>query len=180
MALVKGTNCGFVTIAPSSDPVGDGTEPVDGYSWAFKADTPANATKVTEIGWWCDNATEAADFEVGIYAHDAGDDEPGALLISSSVAKGTTAGWKKKTGLNLSVDPSTTYWIAFQVDATATATDTDYTTDAGESRDWVNSTTNLPSPWGDSNASLGRLFAVYAVVETSSDEGTQDNVCYVY
>ncbi len=72
MALVLGTNCGFVTVAPTSDPTGTINDVQNTFAYASKFTSPATAIKVTEIGWYCDNATQEANFEVGIYDHDSG------------------------------------------------------------------------------------------------------------
>ena len=163
-AVVKGTSCGFVTVAPTSDP--------EGYSFAvstwgrgFKDVAPTGATKVTEIGVYINIETEAADIDLGIYSHNAGDDNPEALLGSATIPKGTTAGWKT-TAVNIDITASTTYWIAVQVDETTLSTSTDYTTDAGEKMDYKATQTSLTDPWGVSGGSGGFLFAVYAVYTT--------------
>ena len=61
MALVKGTNCGFVTVAPTTDPTGGGATTIDQTSQALKDTSPVGATVITEIGWWCNNATEESN-----------------------------------------------------------------------------------------------------------------------
>ena len=93
MELVDGTNCGFVTTAPTSDPTGDDFFNADNNTNAGKYVTPSGAVKVTEIGWYTGTATEAADFDVGIYTHDSSPNNPKDLVGSSGdVAKGTGAG----------------------------------------------------------------------------------------
>ena len=131
MALVLGTSCGFVTSSPSADPGGTALEDVDTTAQTLKATAPVGATKVTEIGWWCDNATEEANFEVGIYGDNGSGTAPDAVIeLNQTNAKGTGAGWKKVTGLNIAITAGTIYWIAMQLDDTATGTDTDKTNDA--------------------------------------------------
>ncbi len=164
MALVKGTNCGFVTTAPTADPGGTNWV-LDTYAYGFKDVAPAGAAKVTEIGWWCDNATEAADYDVGIYSHDAVNNRPNGLIgVARNNAKGTTSGWKRVTGLNISISAATTYWIGVQLDNTATNTNYNYTGQAGEKDDWKTSQTSLPDPWGTSSGTGADLTAFYAVV----------------
>ena len=163
MAIVNGTNSGFVTTAPTSDPAGALNYATDVRVFAIKDDAPATAATITEIGWWCDNATEEANFEVGIYAHDSVNNRPDGLLAGASQtnAKGTGAGWKTAT-VNISVTAGTTYWIAYQLDDTATATNSDYTVDAAEQRDFKTVTT-MPATWGVSDGTAGRIIPVYAV-----------------
>ena len=178
MALVKGTNCGFVTIAPTSDPEGS-TLIIDNNAQAFKYTSPVGATKVTEIGWWCNTATEEANFEVGIYDHNVGDDNPEAVVgsLSQTNAKGTGLGWKVVTGLNISISAETTYWMAAQLDNTATTTRINIGSTNGEKRDNKTSQTELTNPWGTSSGTTGHLMAIYALVE--QPEGGQDGP-YVY
>jgi len=166
MAVVKGTNSGFVTAAPLADPSGT-VNIADTIALGQKDTTPAGTKwRVTEIGWWCDNATQEASFDVGIYSHDAGNNRPNKLIGSSkNNAKGTTAGWKKVGGLNIILNASTIYWIAYQLDDTATTTNTDQTPAVGEKWDNKYPVTELPDAWGASYNTGANLFAVYALIE---------------
>jgi len=169
MALVLGTNCGFVTSAPTDDPSGDATVNMDTMCNAQKDTSPATAAKVTEIGWWSNNATEESNFEVGLYS-DAGAGEPELRLqVDDTNAKGTTAGWKKVT-VNWTISPSTIYWLAVQLDDTSTNTVIDRANAGGtDAYAQLNAQTSLPSDWGSSyykNAT--RLFAIYAVWQAAS------------
>ena len=167
MVLVKGTNCGFVTTAPTVDP-NESAFTQDNTARAFKDIAPIGAVIITEIGIWIDNATEAADIEVGIYSHDAGDDEPDNLLGSTTFAKGLTSGWKKATGLNIPVVAGITYWIGAQLDDTATDTDTDRKLGIIEADRYAEKLVqaSLPNPWGDSSRNYdNRYIAIYAVWE---------------
>lgn len=168
-ALVEGTNAGFVLTAPTVDPAGPGTVGIDSRAVAFKDTSPSNATLVTEIGWWCNEATEAANYEVAIYTHDAVNDRPDSLIAgySQTNAKGTIAGWKAKTGLNISISPSTIYWIVVQLDDTATTTNFDGTTDVSYRYDYKSTQTTLPDPWGVSSFTGTRIIAFYAVYTTT-------------
>ena len=167
MALVNGTNCGFVTTAPTEDPSGALTGTIDNISVAGRFTSPAGAVKVTEIGWWCGNATEETNFDAGIY--DTSEGLPVNLLngVGRNQAKGTDAGWKKITGLNITITENTVYYIGVQVDNTATATVVDATNDANEYREYSSAATALPSPW-NGGSGTGRLLAFYAVYETGT------------
>ena len=168
MALVLGTNCGFVTTAPTSDPDSGTRHTIDRRSTAIKDTSPVGATKIIEIGWWCRNETAEGNFEVGIYDHDSGNDKPDNLLTGESRtnAKGTTIGWKVVTGLNITISPETTYWIAVQLDAISGDTDTDLgvASSGREYTDDFNST--LADPWGVAGNLLTRTIAFYALVES--------------
>jgi hypothetical protein len=166
MTLIKGTNCGFVTTAPTSDPSGTGNTALDYEALALKVTSDASAAKVTAIGWWCDNNTEEANFEVAIYSHDAANDRPGNIIGSSTTnAKGTTSGWKNVTGLSITISPSTTYWIAVQLDDTTTTTSTDYQT--ATERKLIKATLTLLDPWGSGSTVYTSLGAIYAVWEAA-------------
>jgi len=171
MALVLGTNCGFVSSAPSADPGGSNYE-FDSRAAALKDVSPATATKITEIGVWIDAATEEANIDLAIYTHNAGDDNPEAIVVGKvNVAKGTTAGWKKQS-CNITISSSTTYWIAVQLDSTATNTYAIYGEDVGEKWDIKVSETELTDPWGVSVATYGdKVFGVYAVWEAAPPAG---------
>lgn len=170
MALSEGTNCGFVTDAPTSDP-GETNLGADNVERAAKFTAPAGATAITEIGWWCDNSTEAANFQVGIYDHDATNNKPNNLLASSGdVAKGTTSGWKKAT-VNQAITAGTVYWLAFQLDDTATGTSGNYSALTGGRRTGKVGATSLTNPWGDWESGYSAdnsTIAVYAKYITSS------------
>ena len=163
MAVVIGTNAGFVTVAPSGDP--SGTQMSIGNTMeALKDTSPADAAVVTEIGWWCNFATAEANYEVAIYDHDSGDDDPLNIVgvKDDTNAKGTDVGWKRVTGLNIEISPSTIYWIAVQCDVAASVTA--YT--AGGRMAYKTSVFTLPDPW-DGTSELSRIAAFYAVYTTA-------------
>jgi hypothetical protein len=95
--------------------------------------------------------------------------------LSQTNAKGTTAGWKKATGLNITIVASTTYWIAVQLDNTATATNMNQAVDAGEKQDGKGAQTTLTDPWAVSAASYGQLTGFYALYETTPAAGGAKN-----
>lgn len=141
-----GDDMGFCAAAPTSDPAGS-TSNFDSKCNAVKDTTSSDFNQVTEMGWWCNNATEAADFQVGIYSHDAVNDEPDALLqTSGDIAKGTTSGWKTSGSLTWSLSASTTYWVAAQLDNTATTTQIDKGSGARIADAGTQS--SLPDPFG--------------------------------
>lgn len=165
-ALVLGTNCGLVTEAPTDDP-GGSDHVWDNSAKGFKV-TTSSAVTITEMGWWCDTASEEANFEVGIYSHDAINNNPEELLfVERTNAKGTTSGWKGVTGLNWSLDSSTTYWLLVQLDNTSTATYGNYQNSVGDK--WVSgfAMTTLPNPW-TYISSDDVILAIYAVWEAGA------------
>lgn len=161
MALVLGTNCGFVTVAPTADPSGSDLQ-IDERARAMKV-IPEKNCSVSEIGWYCDNATEAANFEVAIYSHNSTNDEPQNLIASSIVnAKGTDAGWKTAS-IEADLNAGETYWIAVQLDNTATTTNINRTSDAGERYSYYLSATELTDPWSSSTEIDDYVLAIYAL-----------------
>ena len=164
MTLTYGVNCGFVESAPSADPL-DSNLTFDNEADATKDTSPATATVVTEIGVYIDNATPTAEITLGIYAHDAGDDEPGTLVGSVTVAKGTTSGWKSQS-CNIVISSETIYWIAAQLDNTTPLTSANWHIGGTERASFKLSQTTLTNPWGDSTANFdGRHMGIYAVWE---------------
>jgi len=159
-AVTDGVNSGFVSSEPSADP-SDSNDTMDYTAHATKATSPSGSNQITKMGWWCDNATEEANFEVGLYSHNAGTDLPNLLLASNqSNAKGTDAGWKRSTlGTPYEISASTTYWVAAQLDNTPTSTQTNQ--GSSGKRSWSNYATALPEPWS-SNGIWTTLHAFYA------------------
>jgi len=162
MGLILGTNCGFVETAPVDDPSGSAAT-IDTWYWATKHTTPVGAAAITEVGWWCNNATEETNFEVGLYSHNAGTDKPDArLFVSATNAKGTDAGWKTAT-VNWAVSAETIYWIAVQVDDTAVATTCDWQTIDNSRSSIKSAQTTLTDPWSATSSQGAYAQAIYAV-----------------
>ena len=130
---------------------------------ATKDTTPAAITRITEVGWWCDNATQDANFEVGLYSHHAGNDLPDAIEYSSIVnAKGTGSGWKTAV-VNWDESAETIYCIAVQLDNTTPGTDIDYLSFGGRTSIDV-SVSALRENWV-SDGVTDYIMAIYAVCD---------------
>ncbi|MCK9371366.1 hypothetical protein M0R04_15740 [Candidatus Dojkabacteria bacterium] len=174
MALVLGTNCGFVTTAPTADPNATGSVTINNTSRATKDTSAADATRIIEMGFYCNSsiATEG-NFEVGLYS-DAGAGEPETrLYINNSNSTGTDAGWKVVTGLNWNISPNTIYWLAIECDGAGSNVNMDWTSNGGSGVARLTSQTTLPSDWGTSAAKdPDDVYAIYAVYETSAPSGT--------
>ena len=112
MTVVIGTSSGFVTTAPTSDPAGYAASNLTAFG-GNDTTTSLYAIKVTEMGFWCDNAI-SRNFTVSIYSSD----KSTRLYISGSGATTGSVGWQKITGLNFSLDASTQYWL--RIDASGT------------------------------------------------------------
>jgi hypothetical protein len=167
MAVVIGTNAGFVSSAPVADPTGTATL-MDTHATGLKDTSPAGTNKITEIGWWCDNATEEANFEVGLYSHHAGNDKPDArLFVDNTNAKGTGSGWKT-VAVDWVISASTIYWIAAQLDNTATQTNIDRNADAGDRRSIITAGDTLNNPWDVGSNETSWAEAIYAKWEATT------------
>jgi len=175
MALVLGTNCGFVTTAPTTDPQETGAL-FDDKSLAVKDVAPVGAIKITEIGFYSAAVSEEANVEVGIYDHDPTLDEPENRLGVASFAKGTTVGWKS-AAVDVNITAGVTYWLAAQCDDTATTSKLDMKTSGGLRLVYKTGQTSLLNPWGISFSKVDDyLYAIYAVVEVEAPVGTNMKV----
>lgn len=172
MTLVIGTNSGFCNSQPSGDPDGGGSYAMDTFCVVNGDTSPATATRITEIGWYCNVATEEADFDVALYADDGG--VPGDLLLSSTGhAKGTDAGWKRVTGLTWSISSNTVYWLAVRLNNTTTDTSIDREASGGYGYDRVSATSSLPDPYdGGALTDSNGITAIYALWDTGGAAGT--------
>ena len=95
---------------------------------------------------------------------------------SATIAKGTGAGWKVKTGLNIAITPGATYWIAAQVDDTATTTQGNYST-GGIYLHRKHAQTSLTNPWGETTwPNSGIVAAIYAVYTTAVGTNMKINI----
>jgi hypothetical protein len=170
MALTVGVNCGFVPVAPTADPAATTFPNFDNTMGAFKAVAPQGATRIVELGWYCDNATQAANWEGGVFA-DAGAGEPeGRLQHSPTNAKGTTAGWKATAPIVWTgIVPGTAYWFGLQLDPTATRTAVNGELSGGPGfATKAAPQTTLPSDWGTSSTTdADGIVGIYAIYRTS-------------
>ena len=83
-------------------------------------------------------------------------------------AKGTTAGWKKKTGLNINLYSGVTYWIVVQLDDTSTITTTDRESSLTGERDCSDiSEQTLQDPWDTTSATDNEMYSIYALYEAA-------------
>ena len=165
MGLVLGTNCGFVTESPVADPSEGSTIPCDQRAIALKDTAPVSALKITEIGWWSNNISEDVNFEVGLYDHNVGDNNPEAILFEDDTnAKGTTAGWKR-VSVDWTITPSTIYWLAIYVADSVTGSRMDDVRAVGNKRDYKTLLASLPNPWGTTTNTTDDIVAIYAVWE---------------
>lgn len=172
MAVSLGTNSGFVTVAPTTAPGGSQIT-IDGVAAVTKDTSPADATKIIEVGWYCNEDTEETNYEIALYAAD-GAVVPGEagtrLFIDATNAKGTTAGWKVVTGLNWTISPSTDYWIGLQVDAVATTTHIPVNFSSAAGFDTRTPSSALANPFGGGALGDGDgAIAIYALYEVLSN-----------
>jgi len=180
-AVVLGINAGFVTVAPTTDPDGAFGTSIDTKTTASKYVSPMTAEKITEIGWYVAYGSEEAEMQWGLYDNNAVTNDPDNLLYSINSSKGTDAGWKT-VSVNWAITENTTYWVAFYVPNTASASSIDGDTVAGEYVDLHKYLLYIPHPtWGTSSTNyVNTLFAVYAVWEPAGEKNppTYSNIAH--
>jgi hypothetical protein len=178
MALVKGTNCGFVSAAPSADPNETGSV-LDAYQVALKDTAPAGTNHVTAIGFYQSSATNgAAAYTAGIYSHDAVNTRPNTLLAAQSSGQSTaatTVGWYAYTGLTIDIVDATTYWVGIGMENVAGQNNVDTVASAGDQYNYDNvggAPGYLQDPWDGGAAahfhSLAAIYALYASAVTGN------------
>src|SRR3990167_8890385 len=113
MALVLGTNSGFVTVAPTADPAGTSTT-FDGSSVVTKDTSPVGATSITEVGWYRAAGTNSANFEVALYSNTAGVADVRLFVDNTN---SDTAGGCVRVTVDWAISASTAYWLGLQMDA---------------------------------------------------------------
>jgi hypothetical protein len=156
--LIRGTNCGFVAVAPAVDPLADNLN-ITSRCFGFKDTAPVGANSITHIGYWKD-AGAAGSFYVGLYSHDAGNNRPGNLLASSAVQADNAAGWYT-IAVPWNITAGDTYWVAIS-STTSTGNFSDTGTGISKRKDQA----TLPNPFGvpdyDGDTWLTAIFAVWS------------------
>ena len=161
MALVLGTNSGFVTVAPTADPAGTGTT-IDGSSVVTKHTSPANAVKITEIGWYRASGTNSANFEIALYSDVAGVAD--TRLFVDATNSSTSGGWIT-VAVDWDIVPNTAYWLGLQMDAHSGSSSVDGAASGGAGSDVLTSQTTLNNPYGGGVvADADGMYAIYALV----------------
>ena len=174
MALVLGTNCGFVTEAPTGDLSSSSSfSYANNKAYVSKYTSPIGITKITEMGWWCDDAFTDGNFEVGLYAADGAGGIAGTrLYVDDTNAKGADAGWKTVT-VDWEVEEETPYWLGFQFSSSSGSTSILFSTSGGEGIDYLSSVTSLSNPFGGGTLyDADGFISVYAVYEAAAPAGT--------
>lgn len=167
MAIEIGVNSGFVTVVPTTNPSSNGFL-ISNRAKVTKDTSPTGSVKITEIGWYCSNETEEANFEVGLYAADGVTvpDEAGTLLFSNTLnAKGTTSGWKS-VSVDWNISGDTEYWIGVSLDETSSNTFTRTLNSVGSGIDGITSTF-LPNPYSGGAIQVPGANSFYALVEVT-------------
>jgi len=178
MALVLGTNCGFVTGSPSADPESSTYLNTPDAIFAMKVTSPEGASKITEIGWFIHVAGTNASAEVGLYTHDSDNDKPGSLISSTAFSKGSFGTWTSQS-VNIPISPSTIYWIAGWTNYSSGGYPSlDAENDEGERYSYETfGQTELPDTWNAGSTEVAdKILSLYAVYETASGTNLQVNI----
>lgn len=178
MALVLGTNCGFVTTAPTADPDGYLSDIIDTRTLGLKLTSPGSNAIITEMGWYTPSSTSDVNFEMGIYSYDDINDLPLNLLgVSRTNSKGTGPGWKVTTGLSIPINANTVYYLATYVENTTPSTNIDFSVQDGTAKfEYMFGQTTLPDEWVDANEYGSYNIAAYAVYEIVEATNNVSNV----
>lgn len=171
MALVLGTNCGFVAVAPVADPQGAFGNSIENFTRGARDTSPAGTNKITEIGWWKNAGSEDVNFEVGLY-NETGGKPKNLISVSRTNSTGVDTGWKT-VAVDWDIDPSTVYWLEVQVDNTTGATSIDETSSGGSGRSSLNNQTTLLNDLSGSSVDSDGFCAVYAVWEEAATGATR-------
>lgn len=150
MAMVLGTNYGFVSSRPTSDPSSSDVRGIGGLCRAagyFTSPTGSGYT-LTDIGVWIDYRDYTETVTLGLYAGDA--DPSGSLLASGTVSI-TSTGWKYVTlSSSYTLTSATKYWLAMASttnNPSNNAIDVTPTTFPTYTCKYINPATTLPNPW---------------------------------
>src|SRR3990167_10999855 len=164
MALTLGTNCGFVTVAPTADPAGTSTT-IDGSSVVTKHTSPVGATKITEIGWYRAAGTNTINWEIALYADGSG--VATTRLFVDATNSTASNGWVV-TAVDWTISASTAYWLGLQMDAHSGNSGVDRADAGGAGSDILASQTALNDPYGGgAGEDADGVYAIYALVSTS-------------
>ncbi|HEC64123.1 MAG TPA: hypothetical protein ENI23_02385 [bacterium] len=169
MAVVIGTNAGFVNTAPTTNPQGSSTLTIDGYARGQQDTSPVGNQTITEIGWYTENATQESNFEVGIYTDSGNSPDVVVGSLYQTNAKGTSSGWIVATGLDIEISGETVYWICIQLDDTATTTTIDKNSNS-KNYAYDSPRTTLTDPFGNRAVSSAGPLAIYALYSGAIDE----------
>jgi len=160
MAIVTGTNAGFVLTAPTVDPVGT-SESLGDSAIGIKVTAPAGVNEIKELGWYQSLASNTSeDFEIALYDHDSGNDRPGNIV--SAIGRGTTilntVGWYSAVIAAFPLVAGATYWIVVQCAAT---NNYDEATTGGLRRVTLTGQSSLPDPYGVPTTALDSYNAAF-------------------
>jgi len=181
MALVLGTNCGFVETAPTNDPNGTSNYSLYDHLLATKHISPSSAISITQIGFWRGSTYTGSDFnfKVGIYSDDD-TGEPNVLLYESDLIDGSNSEnqWFY-TDIDFEIDPDTIYWIVIAIDVLTGGQriQWDEASSGGSgfaTKDISGQGATFPSDWGSSSTTdSDGMIAIYAVWEEGGEEYSQ-------
>lgn len=174
MALVLGTNAGFVTVAPTTDPNGTNSLNIDGASFVTKHTSPANSAKITEIGWYRNSNTNTANFEIALYADSAG--VAGSRLFVDATNSSAVTGWIT-VAVDWAISANTAYWLGVQMDAHGGSSGIDIEASGGSGYDSISGATTLNDPYGGGAVQdADGIVAIYALVELDKTVNVSDSI----
>lgn len=179
-SLVLGTNCGFVTVAPTDDPGNHTSYDIGGQARVIRHTSPVGSTKITEIGWYI-SAGEETNYEIGLYSANGtivpGEAETLLYVSRTQLAGDTIPGWEH-VSVDWNISENTVYWIAIQIDNAFSDISGTYANSGGEGQDAKVGTT-LPNPFGGGAISdADAMEGIYAVYETTPDVTPSSHIIF--
>ena len=173
MALTLGTNCGFVTTAPTANPSGTAFAIGGGGGGAINAmkDVADSAGTITQLGIWIDAAADAENIQLALYSHDSSNDKPDSIINNISVGTASAAAWNTVT-VSIPVTAGTTYWLAVFTSSTDTDSDRGTVTASRRVSDYSggdDSYEGFLNTWNNiGTATAGEGIAIYALIGPGS------------
>ncbi len=165
MAVVLGTDSGFVTVTPTVDPNGTGVT-IDGSSVVTKDTSPSTAVKIVEVGWYRGSGTNTANWEIGLYAEAS---SVAATLLFVDATNSSAAGGWLSVAVDWAISGSTAYWLGLQMDSHSGSSTVDSAASGGAGSDVMTGQTALNDPYGGGAvADADGMYAIYAKWEAAS------------
>lgn len=158
-----------MTVAPTADPAGTAVT-IDGSSVVTKHTSPSTAIKIVEVGWYRASGTNAANWEIGLYA-DSGGAAGSRLFVDATNSSGSN-GWLA-VAVDWTITGSTAYWLGLQMDAHSGSSTVDSEASGGAGSDLLTAQTALNDPYGGGAvADADGMYAIYAVWQAASTDHT--------
>lgn len=165
MAVVEGTNCGFLTTAPTTDPGNPDSRTIKQVCNGAKFTAPANGT-ITEVGYWQEagQVIGPPNMDLGVFSDDGTGLSPDEQLDSTGIiSRPNFNNYWCSGAVSVPITSGTVYWIAVNVGNTLQPI-TIGLDNSQNTYSYVEKNQNppLPDPWGSSDFDGVGLCCIYA------------------